>query len=531
MPSNKPITIACDACRRRKVKCDGQQPCIRCGSAGLICCTTSVRRKKGRQGATATVLQELRKAPEPLHTNTNNVISTPTPQSTVISNRFVRKSGLLTPNLVQSCADYFFARMLGTVPILLPTTFQSHVDRTSECLHSYCLVVAFCAFVFTQTGYTSCLDPENQTAGRGKPLLDEALSARRLLDPFAAPTRHGITIAFLLYGCQIGMGNQRQAYYFLREATTLYTAGMLDQADAGVDDNEGNLFWLLLISERAHAIRRHRPITLQITPDSPVLDDTQSDPSSIGFRCLAELYRPFDHMFLSRWNGTDPSSSRELLIQLEEHLQQAVPADLELPDILLADLRVSQQWLRTMIWQLATSTGFLSSTPSHPCLGFAYPLQIARDLSLATWKLSKESLETHGIGLVEKLFEITCTLTDVMACISPAGLRSSSFDIGPQDYLKHFCTLIHGLPGGQNKFLPLLLAKISQTLPSMLASVTRHLGLPVQGQPAPTDMDMDMGSPVGYRNDWYKAFEWGEVSRIGDKTPEIEGQTLFGEGL
>jgi alpha-glucosidase len=103
-----------------------------------------------------------------------------------------------------------------------------------------------------QTGYASSLDPAHlSSTGRlGRQLLGEAMAARRHLDPFAAPTRVGITIAFLLYGCQIGLGNQRQAYYFLREATTLYTAGILDQADNGVDEDAGSLFWLLLISER-----------------------------------------------------------------------------------------------------------------------------------------------------------------------------------------------------------------------------------------------------------------------------------------
>ncbi|CEL02136.1 hypothetical protein ASPCAL03308 [Aspergillus calidoustus] len=523
MPSDKPITIACDACRRRKVKCDALQPCNRCESAGIACRTTSVRRKKGRQGATATVLHELRKAPERPEA--------PSFPLTGPSDQFIRQPRLLRATVVQSCAEYFFARMLGTVPILLPVTYQSHVDRMAESLPSYCLVSAFCAFVFTQTGYASSLSPGDSagTGTLGRQLLTEAMAARRHLDPFAAPTRVGITIAFLLYGCQIGLGNQRQAYYFLREATTLYTAGMLDQADTGIDEDAGSLFWLLLISERAHAIRRHRPITLQVTRDSPVLHHAEPDAFRLGFRCLAELYRPFDQTFLSRWNGTDSPSSREQLIHLEEHLLQAVPADLELPDVLLADLRVSQQWLRTMIWQLATSSGFLSSTPSHPCLGFAYPLQIARDLSLATWKLSKESLETHGVGLVEKMFEITCTLTDVMACMSPTGLRSSSFDLGPQDYLKHLCTLIQGLPGGETKFLPLLLAKIGQTLPSMLGPVTRHLGLPVQDAISPKEVDI--GSPIALGKDWNKAFNWAEMSRIGDKTPEIEGGLELGLGF
>jgi alpha-glucosidase len=244
MPSDKPITIACDACRRRKVKCDALQPCNRCESAGIACRTTSVRRKKGRQGATATVLHELRKAPERTEA--------PSFPLTGPFDQFTRQPRLLRAPVVQSCAEYFFARMLGTVPILLPGTFQSHVDRMAESLPSYCLVSAFCAFVFTQTGYASSLSAADSasTGTLGRQLLTEAMAARRHLDPFAAPTRVGITIAFLLYGCQIGLGNQRQAYYFLREATTLYTAGMLDQADTGIDEDAGSLFWLLLISER-----------------------------------------------------------------------------------------------------------------------------------------------------------------------------------------------------------------------------------------------------------------------------------------
>ena len=112
------------------------------------------------------------------------------------------------------------------------------------------------------------------------------------------------------------------------------------------------------------------------------------------------LYRPFDEGFLDQWNGTNATCTVESLVRLEELIQSAVPADLDLPDILMADLRVSQQWLRIMIWQLSTTAGFLSTNPTHECMDFRYPLLIAQDLCFATWKLSRQSMETHGIGLV-----------------------------------------------------------------------------------------------------------------------------------
>jgi hypothetical protein len=105
--------------------------------------------------------------------------------------------------------------------------------------------------------------------------------------------------------------------------------------------------------------------------------------------------------------------------------------------------------------------------------------------------------------------------------MTSAGLRSSSFDLGPQDYLKHLCTLIHSLPGGETKFLPLLLAKISQTLPSMLTPVTRHLSLPsCMAEQVSVSPNVGIGSPVSHRDDWSKALNWAEMSRIGDRTPE-----------
>jgi hypothetical protein len=150
--------------------------------------------------------------------------------------------------------------MQGTVPILQPDRFQTQVDLSDTSLHAYCLVTAFCAFVVTQTSFsvdhasserfqTFCAEEYRNS------LIEEATEARKCIDPFTDPVRQNIITAFLLYGCHIGLGNQRHAYYFLRESTTLYTASALEsQSSSGqVDDDaclEGKLFWLLVVSER-----------------------------------------------------------------------------------------------------------------------------------------------------------------------------------------------------------------------------------------------------------------------------------------
>ncbi|KAJ5242153.1 uncharacterized protein N7469_000480 [Penicillium citrinum] len=548
MPDSNMVKQACDACRRRKVRCNNDRPCNQCQSASLACHSSLKRKKKGRQGNSANILNELRA--KETQGDASISLLPQNPQADLSHPKrtpsFTRSSGLVNPGLVRSCSEYFFSRMRGTVPILHPDSLQKHIDNVNSCLHTYCLVTAFCAFVVTQTGYR--MDPNaidghkfSQEEYRAM-LIEEATEARKHLDPFADPVKRTIITAFLLYGCHIGLGNQRHAYYYLREATTLFTASALDgQASNETDDEDlsadNKLFWLLLVSERAHAIRRHRPITLRISSETQELEDPQSN-MDVGFRCLVDLYRPFDERFLAEWNGDHATCSIDSLVRLEERIQNAVPADIDLPDVLMADLRVSQQWLRIMIWQLSTTAGFLSTAPTHECMDFRYPLLIARDLCLATWKLSKQSMQTHGIGLIEKIFEVACTLIDVMACLSSAGLRSSGFKLGPQDYLKHFFTLIHDLPGGRVRFLPLLLTKIGQNLPSMVDAITAHLNLnpsimreETSSQPglslAPASINLSpsQSNPISepFSDDWaYSQFNYAEMSRIGDKTPEID---------
>lgn len=62
---------------------------------------------------------------------------------------------------------------------------------------------------------------------------------------------------------------------------------------------------------------------------------------------------------------------------------------------------------------------------------------------------------------VEKLFDIACALTDVMACVP---YEQRSFEIGPRDYLNQLTSLVTTLRGGAERYLPLLITKINDTL-------------------------------------------------------------------
>ncbi|KAK9431381.1 hypothetical protein V1505DRAFT_308859 [Lipomyces doorenjongii] len=476
---------ACDACRRRKIKCDGKHPCRHCKLATLSCTYLDIPQRKGRQGEKANVISALRAAQA-----NNAAYLVPVDRSVLRrTGEFTRQPGLLPSETIIGCTEFFFTRLRSTLPIVNREKFQRDVILMNDSIESYCLVVSFCAFVIIQTGGVkhtfSDTDGSQLEAdiSHGRALLDEALAARRQLDILAEPTFETVTVSFFLYGCHVGLGLQRQGWFFLREATTLYSTRTFKSDDSSdeaiyLELLWQNLYWLLLVSERSHAIRRYRPITLQITSETPELSESSSTVSN-GLKYLAELFRPFDETFMALWNKADALCLPPSLVGLEQKILAAVPASaVDLSDDQIANLRVSQQWLRTMVWRLSTSLGFLSSSSANDCMTFRYPLQIAKDLTLSTFKLPQQSMEIHGIGLTEKIYDVACTLTDVLSCIPSIESKPSSFELGPEDYLNYFFSLIYRLRGGKSRFLPLLLRIVNQTLPSLIAPITRHLQIP-----------------------------------------------------
>lgn len=65
---------------------------------------------------------------------------------------------------------------------------------------------------------------------------------------------------------------------------------------------------------------------------------------------------------------------------------------------------------------------------------------------------------------IEKLFDVACSLTDVLSLLPTSN---DPFALGPRDHLHQFLTLIAALRNGDNRFLPLLLSKVHDVLPNL----------------------------------------------------------------
>ncbi|KAF2837896.1 hypothetical protein M501DRAFT_908623, partial [Patellaria atrata CBS 101060] len=486
-PASTSVKRACDNCHRRKVKClgEGTKPCKNCVTAGLTCTYNAIPQKKGPKGSRARVLSELRETQQRQSQAGGSSQGTEVP----FDIRTTRLSGLLTSNLINLCVDYFFNNLYPSHPFLQRQRIQEIITSMDHSIEAYCMVTALCAWMMIQPdmvippnvalhGEAGSMNAQNL----GPVLLEEVVLVRKGYNYVENPTLLSVLTSFFCFGCFFCLDKHNSAWFHLMEATTLaQLLGIHDEetyksGSSLENSRKRRLFWILFVTERAYALQKHRPLSLYPAIALPSLDVDPIDRKSLsGFLHLVNLYKPFDHRFIGLWNKVRTDCLPTWLISLQTQLRELLPEYLDVTEVQVVDLRTSQQWLRTMVWQLSISHGFISSVAADNAMNFKYPIEISRDLLAMSTQFSQQAMEVHGIGLVEKFFDIACTLVDVMAVVP---FQQPTFELGPRDYLNRFLSLISSLRGGQQRYLPLLLSKVHDVLPNMQLPAYRGVTSP-----------------------------------------------------
>jgi hypothetical protein len=231
--------------------------------------------------------------------------------------------------------------------------------------------------------------------------------------------------------------------------TTTITLGRAEVA------RRQRLYWECFIHERFVNIMSGCPSVLPPLSSGLPLQDTTIPPHvDLGFRHLISLFCVMDDSFLSHWNAQQdpgrpvPEAMTALWIESkqaeldrneaettaeDERLRVTAAAasisqnaDIAsarvagLTELQHADIFVTRLWLRTLVWQLALSNGLLRSAPpqtAHQGLSLHFPAhRLSAQLRGLVSRLgSVASIGTHGSGILQKLFEITTTVADVLA--------------------------------------------------------------------------------------------------------------------
>jgi len=235
-PTPAPVACACDACRRRKSKCDGRQPCLACVSARLDCTFLEPPRRAAATTATATTA-----------TTRAGAVDVPPAGAADAQAGADGATAAATAAVtitLDACIAAYLDRIYPIVPLVDPHTLRAQAARTSASLLARQFIAAFCAYVAT---FGNVL-PSLTLTGLGQQLLSAALHVQTS-DRVTHPSTLPIYISFFLYGAHAGLGNYLQGWFYLREATTLY---MMQErgVDSLVPTTDQRMFWILLVSER-----------------------------------------------------------------------------------------------------------------------------------------------------------------------------------------------------------------------------------------------------------------------------------------
>lgn len=426
---------ACDACRKRKIKCVGAGlSCRNCSSAGLSCTFHATPMKKGPKGQNASVLHELRQA---------------------------KKRCPLPPEQMRDCIDAFYTKLYLVMPIIDREQFLNSLNFETMSPERFCLLTALCSLTNLQV--------LNRPADE---LIRETLRTRQSFDYVECPTLDCVHISFFLFACFFGLNVHNTAWFYLREAITFAQLLGLDNEESYANIQspleaayKRRTFWVLFVTERAYAIQRHHSLSMSPSIDVPSIDSIDGSEDLAGFNYMVNLWSTIDLDFVTIWNDKRYPVDAEWMSRMHGRLCSILPPQLSISEVQQADILISQQWLRTILWQLSTSRMLLSSNAQDESLRFSFPITISRDLLRITGRMTPETLEVHGIGICEKVFEVASTLVDVMVC--DPMLRDPAIASEASRNLEEMLRLLATLRSGTSPWYQILVAKVSSSLPGL----------------------------------------------------------------
>lgn len=489
------INKACDGCRVRKVKCNGAKPCSQCAHLDLPChfSAPTTKRKPGVRNRLVDQLREKgstegrndgnhQRRLEPASSTSpstsinslmNPPIASPTPTSPPMSSQEA-----YDPAFFHSLIPSYSSLVYPVSPIITPEEIRSAITTMHSSLEDAALVYGFAAVTInlTQTSWTLNGDVATQMTD----LMQRSLASHRMADlgpqgvlrpghvlgELPVSVKRIMTCIFLEISMMAFRLFQR-SFAILREAISLTQTLRVFEYD--VDSScklsrheiarRQRLYWECFIHERFVNIMSGCPSLLPPLGKGLPLRDSSIPPYvDHGFRLLISLFRVMDESFLAHWNSlqdkhrevAEPMTAEWIeskQAQLDAHEAESAKEEetlrnvsgAGLTELQHADLFVTRLWLRTLVWQLALSQGLLRSAPAqttHQGLSLHFPAdRLSSKLRSLVSKLeSVASIGTHGSGILQKLFEITTTVADVLA-LPPGQTATEDWKARMEDFV------------------------------------------------------------------------------------------------
>ncbi|KAF1972077.1 RING-3 protein [Bimuria novae-zelandiae CBS 107.79] len=543
MAPRKGTRRACDPCSVRKVRCDGNQPCLRCQTAKWDCTYLKTHGKSGPKGPRRTTEAAIKRFQERSRSDlsqrtasdsdTSFEDGSPTtidfplleplppmsephydrlgwPDATSPPFQGYRAPKKISTSTIAPYLEVFQARGYAIWPVVDTEALIARLLTNPDDIEAYGLATAVCAATITQ--FQIDAEPRSPVEGHfrvSSAMFDsEAKRAREESDHTEHVTLSSLLSAFFLHVYTANIGRMHTSTVLLGEAITkahmigLHKPIYYQSMDPEQLQYNVRIYWLLFITERAHSIQNDVPTMLRRCSEIPQLEDLNDGSVTPAFIHLCRLFNILDATLTA-----DPAGARSALALAQHQLSEDEATRGLKNELQRADISMTQQWMRIFLWQHALSVTSLRSSDEEDGFSFVFPANVAQNALGFLCTLSKESLEAHGPGMESKLFDITNSLADVMICV-PSLNQETGFGLGPRDLVHSLSSLLGSFRGGNPAVTNILQEKLS-TLGLAMSSPRKRL--------------TDLSSSEDEREDWRegspRSLTWSDGGWTSPVTP------------
>ncbi|KXT06374.1 hypothetical protein AC578_9091 [Pseudocercospora eumusae] len=353
--------------------------------------------------------------------------------------------------------DVYFKRLHPTVPILSRNSLYSDMlqrkHRTDPQYGSMLLGLA--AFAMTQPVHIHERSSIPSRSIQARMLMEECVKLRVSVSFGEDPTIEMILGSFFLFACLFGSSEHKAARHRLREAVDLacslglHLPNSYDGLTSEKREQWLRTYLVLSVTERAYALQQNHAISFRGQPgitarfmqafDPRVTDEYissliyQDQADAVGMTGLLYLMDTFDSVnenVMECWNGfchysdgaCETFDRRRALqtFRAQRRVREAciagnisfAPSVTPLPLAQLvesqqADISVAQFWLLNRLWNLCLSHQLLRENSDYEELRYEFACHIAHALLAHCSRLSLAAMEVHGVGMAEKIYDVT----------------------------------------------------------------------------------------------------------------------------
>ncbi|OCL11724.1 hypothetical protein AOQ84DRAFT_422513 [Glonium stellatum] len=479
------VAQACDACKRRKVRCNGEQRCQQCDHLNLKCIYTPAGRRVRKNAAErGTVIESYRRSTGSAYSPTSPVSLAPAPTSpTIIATPAHTPSTLpSTPSVsIHPNLSFFLDLVPAYLLCVYPVNPVVSEAEIRACIHQIdadrdaaSFVYAFAAVTINLTR-TDSIQSAPDVRDQISALLSRSFEFRTTMVFESQPTVLKLMGSIFIEICLMALRKFNLAFFYLREAISMVhmlrieNVGDMAALDLSERARRQRAYWECFIHERFSALSDYKPICLDPLPNMPEHDPSISPAVEHGWNHIIQTFVLVDKEFVTFWIGDRSHVTPEWIERKHRQLeddqwQMEVSA---LSAMQQADLIITRQWLRTLTWQMAMSNTLLSSSPQSESLSLTLPLRLSSQLRQFLGHMSHDAISIHGSGILSKLFEITDTIADVVIHLPQASREETLQRVDDILFLKRFIFSFPRIEVKHKQFLGQKFEKMKEVYPEM----------------------------------------------------------------